>query len=349
ITLYQNINYGGTSQTFTGGFYPNFVDLGINDWASSIKFGPAPPPPPPSNYNLNVNSSGYSGISVSSSTGHSGTTNYTKSVSSGANVNLRSLIGVINVQGGNNHYFTSWSGSSACLDTNYEITFSMPASNTTCTTNFVSTCGNLSLYNSNNLGGGCEGYSDSWSFINGGKNSGATKNNFTAFVFPNANFSGGYWKITQNSTLRFPSNSIYSAIVSGSGPDEVRVTTGTDNGAGTDDRVYLKVYNVETGWRYIHLDKNGDDFENGNVDTYTTSNNTNGDPVVIGPGDTHFRMYKSPDGTSFGDWKLQHWSATDNGQVIINDSHNGWLNDQTTQTPERVRCYHSIGGPGTTC
>jgi hypothetical protein len=85
-----------------------------------------------SNYTLEVNSSGTSGVSISSSTGHGGTTNYTKTVTSGTSVNLCAphYIGSCSSRMRFNGWTGSLSSSTRC------ITFSMDG-NKTVTANYV--------------------------------------------------------------------------------------------------------------------------------------------------------------------------------------------------------------------
>jgi uncharacterized repeat protein (TIGR02543 family) len=79
-------------------------------------------------YTLNVNSSGVSGVSISSSTGHGGTTNYTKTLSSGTSVTLTAPL----TAGGQT--FTGWTGDVNSSDPT--ISFSMDG-NKTVTANYV--------------------------------------------------------------------------------------------------------------------------------------------------------------------------------------------------------------------
>jgi len=79
-------------------------------------------------YTLNVNSSGVSGVSISSSTGHGGTTNYTKTLSSGTSVTLTAPL----TAGGQT--FTGWTGDVNSSDPT--ILFSMDG-NKTVTANYV--------------------------------------------------------------------------------------------------------------------------------------------------------------------------------------------------------------------
>ncbi len=86
----------------------------------------------PTSYTLTVNSSGASGVSISSSTGHGGTTNYTKTVTSGTSVNLCAphYIGSCSSRMRFNGWTGSLSSSTRC------ITFSMDG-NKTVTANYV--------------------------------------------------------------------------------------------------------------------------------------------------------------------------------------------------------------------
>ena len=70
-----------------------------------------------SSYTLSVNSSGASDVSISSSTGHGGTTNYTRSITSGTGVTLTAPT----TAGGND--FTGWTGD--VTDINRTISFAM--------------------------------------------------------------------------------------------------------------------------------------------------------------------------------------------------------------------------------
>ncbi len=80
-------------------------------------------------YTLTVNSSGASSVSISSSTGHSGTTNYTRTVSLGTTVTLTAPLS----PGG--HTFINWTGDVA--SSNRTISFAMNG-NKTVTANFIS-------------------------------------------------------------------------------------------------------------------------------------------------------------------------------------------------------------------
>ena len=75
-----------------------------------------------SSYTLSVTSSGASGVPISSSTGHGGTTNYTKSVSSGSSVTLTAPLTA------SGKTFTGWTG--AVTSSNRSISFSMNVSKT---------------------------------------------------------------------------------------------------------------------------------------------------------------------------------------------------------------------------
>ena len=79
-------------------------------------------------YTLSVNSSGTTGVSISSSTGHGGTTNYTQTITGGTGVTLTAPL----VADGNN--FTGWTGD--VNDSNRTISFAMNG-NKNVTANFV--------------------------------------------------------------------------------------------------------------------------------------------------------------------------------------------------------------------
>lgn len=80
-------------------------------------------------YTLTVNSSGASGVQISSSTGHGGTTNYTKTgIAPGTSVSLTAL------QSASGKNFSSWSGCTSISGTN--CTLSMTA-NKTVTANYT--------------------------------------------------------------------------------------------------------------------------------------------------------------------------------------------------------------------
>jgi hypothetical protein len=68
-------------------------------------------------YTLAVNSSGISGVSITSSSGHSGTTNYTRSVDSGTSISLTAPAVV------GSYAFTGWSG--AVVSSHATISFAM--------------------------------------------------------------------------------------------------------------------------------------------------------------------------------------------------------------------------------
>ncbi len=84
------------------------------------------------NYTLTVNSSGASDINISSSTGHGGTTNYTKTVSSGTSVNLQAPLYVGYCA--SRTRFDGWTGSVTSVS--QSITFTMDGINTV-TANYV--------------------------------------------------------------------------------------------------------------------------------------------------------------------------------------------------------------------
>ena len=80
-------------------------------------------------HNLVINSSPIAGISITSATGHSGTTNYTKTgITSGTAVSLTAPATYSNYQ------FTGWSGT-GCSSSNNTVSFSI-TSNITCTANY---------------------------------------------------------------------------------------------------------------------------------------------------------------------------------------------------------------------
>jgi hypothetical protein len=83
-------------------------------------------------YTLSVNSSGSSGVSISSSSGHGGTTNYTKSITSGTSVNL--CVSLYIGSCSSRMRFTGWTGSVS--DTSLCIMFPMDG-NKTVTANYV--------------------------------------------------------------------------------------------------------------------------------------------------------------------------------------------------------------------
>jgi hypothetical protein len=83
-------------------------------------------------YTLSVNSSGASGVSITSSTGHGGATNYTKTVSSGTSVNLQAPLYVGSCA--SRKYFNGWTGS--VTSSNQSITFTMNGGKTV-TANYV--------------------------------------------------------------------------------------------------------------------------------------------------------------------------------------------------------------------
>ena len=82
-------------------------------------------------YTLTVNSSGAGGVSISSSTGHGGITNYTKTVTSGTSVTLTAPRLVLTPIG--EVVFTGWTGSVS--SSNQSITFTMDG-NKTVTANY---------------------------------------------------------------------------------------------------------------------------------------------------------------------------------------------------------------------
>jgi hypothetical protein len=112
----------------------------------------------------------------------------------------------------------------------------------------------------------------------------------------------------------------------------VRIETGKRSGAGTDDDVYLR---INGGLRFPLEKRLYDDFENGDVDTYS---------VPIGPatqngltvGDIdRVWIEKSKDGR-YGAWLLRGVTLTVNGQAVMsNRAINTWLekNRRTWQAP----------------
>ncbi len=74
----------------------------------------------PQTYTLTVNSSGASGVSISSSTGHGGTTNYTKTVACGASVNLQAPQYVGSCA--SRMLFTGWTGLVTSSDLSITLT-----------------------------------------------------------------------------------------------------------------------------------------------------------------------------------------------------------------------------------
>jgi formylglycine-generating enzyme required for sulfatase activity len=89
--------------------------------------------PDPETYTLTVNSSGASSVSITSSTGHGGTTNYSKTgITSGTSVNLQApqYVG----SGASRTRFTSWTGSVS--SSNQSITFTITSAMTV-TANYV--------------------------------------------------------------------------------------------------------------------------------------------------------------------------------------------------------------------
>jgi hypothetical protein len=49
---------------------------------------------------------------------------------------------------------------------------------------------------------------------------------------------------------------------------QVKMWTGSDNNAGTDDRIYVTVHGLLNSTEEIHLDKSGNDFEKNSIETY---------------------------------------------------------------------------------
>jgi len=86
----------------------------------------------PVTYTLSVNSSGASDVSISSTTGHGGTTNYNETVIDGTNVNLQAPYYV--GSGASRKRFDGWTGS--VTSSNLSITFTMDTSKTV-TANYV--------------------------------------------------------------------------------------------------------------------------------------------------------------------------------------------------------------------
>lgn len=96
---------------------------------------------PAATFTLSVNSSGASSVSITSSTGHGGTTNYTKpSLTSGTSVSLTAP----STSGGNN--FSSWSGCDSVSGATCSLTMS---ANKTATANYTAPAPsfNFSLFN----------------------------------------------------------------------------------------------------------------------------------------------------------------------------------------------------------
>ncbi len=77
----------------------------------------------------------------------------------------------------------------------------------------------------------------------------------------------------------------------------------------------------------MRLNRSGDDRENGDTDVYTTTSNTGGDPINIGPGDVEFVIRKAPDGGCCGTWQLQSWNVKDANRIVAQSSRSQWLGD----------------------
>jgi|GEM_PF-2576981 len=98
---------------------------------------------PLSNYTLSVNSAGASAIAITSTTGHGGTTNYTKTITAGTSVNLTAPLTAGSM------IFSGWTG--CTVSTSQTINITMPSSNTACTANYSTPPPDFSISSSNNL------------------------------------------------------------------------------------------------------------------------------------------------------------------------------------------------------
>jgi len=123
LSLRFPLGFGGGE--FSPGTYQLRVinDRGVSNMVNFTVIAPAAAVP-----TLFINSSGVTGISVTSITGHGGITNYNRPVAGGTSVNLvapRTHGGLI---------FDRWSG---CVLVDIgDITFTMPSNNITCTANY---------------------------------------------------------------------------------------------------------------------------------------------------------------------------------------------------------------------
>jgi hypothetical protein len=143
-------NSGGSATTDGSGYYSKQVSYGWSGTATPSKTGYIFSPTnrnysgvfsnqssqgytgTPQTYTLTVNSSGASGVSISSSTGHGGTTNYARTVTSGTSVNLQAPQYVGSCA--SRTRFNGWTGS--VTSSNQSITFTMDG-NKTVTANYV--------------------------------------------------------------------------------------------------------------------------------------------------------------------------------------------------------------------
>jgi hypothetical protein len=195
------------------------------------------------NYTLTVNSSGSASVVISSSSGHGGTTNYTKaSLASGTSVVLTAPA----TAGGNN--FSSWTGCTSSSGTTCNVTMS---ANTTVTANYTAPATYTLSVNSS----GAAGVVVTSSTGHGGTTS-YTKNNLssgTSIVLTAPATSGGAnfssWSnctsssgVTCNVTMpsapltvtaNYTAPATYSLTVNSSGASGVVITSSTGHGGTT--------------------------------------------------------------------------------------------------------------------
>ncbi|HBG27926.1 MAG: hypothetical protein A2Y10_16525 [Planctomycetes bacterium GWF2_41_51] len=154
-TTYMKTVNGGTSVNLCAPQYSGSCSLRLrfNGWAGSVnssnlcitftmdgnKTVTANYVSDPETYTLSVNSSGVSNVSISSSTGNGGTTNYTKTITCGTNVTLTAP----SSSGGKS--FTGWTGDVS--SSNQTISFTMNGTKTV-TANYTSTDYTLSVNSS---------------------------------------------------------------------------------------------------------------------------------------------------------------------------------------------------------
>ena len=136
-----------------------------------------------SNYTLTVNSSGASSVSISSSTGHEGTTNYTKTILYGTSVTLTAP------SSANGQTFTGWTGD--VTSSNQTISFSMNG-NKSVTASFTQIVSNDNFANASSITG--------LSGQTTGSNIGATKESGEPSHAGNAGGASVWWYWTASAS-----------------------------------------------------------------------------------------------------------------------------------------------------
>jgi uncharacterized protein YdbL (DUF1318 family) len=190
--LLGNQRYDDPDMSNIGIGNPDYVDMGACEYQGTVTT--------PITHTLSVYSSGATGVSISSSTGHGGTTNYTKTVNDGTSVALTAPI----LSG---KTFTGWTGSVS--SSNRTISLSMNA-NKTVTANYQAA---TTTYSLNVYASGASSVSISSSTGHGGTtdyiktvNEGTTVN-LTAPVLSGKNFTGWTGSVSSGSrTISFTMN-----------------------------------------------------------------------------------------------------------------------------------------------